>query len=84
MTINEGLLRVSEENSIPVVLFAGNFNYNILGDKSEERLQNLHKIIQNCQSNLDSYKELVNNKFLSSRLDTQTLIPFGVPISPSV
>lgn len=84
LTINEGLLRVSEENSIPVVLFAGNFNYNIPSDKPEERLQNLHQILHNCQSNLDSYKELVNDKFLSSQLEAKTLIPFGVPISPSV
>jgi hypothetical protein len=84
LTINEGLLRVSEENSVPAVLFSGNFNYNLVGSTQQERLQDLGQIIQNCKSNVETYKELINHKFLSSPNKGKTLIPFGVPISPSV
>ncbi|MEM6752891.1 MAG: hypothetical protein AAF630_07985 [Cyanobacteria bacterium P01_C01_bin.38] len=83
LTINEGLLK-SEEESVPAVLFSGNFDYKIAGSKPEARLQDLHQIIQNWKINLETYKELINNKFLSNRIDDKNLIPFGVPISPSI
>ncbi len=84
LTINEGLLKVSEETSVPAVLFSGNFDYKIAGTEPEARLKDLHHIIQNWKINLETYKELINNKFLSNRIDDKNLIPFGVPISPSV
>ncbi len=84
LTINEGLLKVSEESSVPAILFSGNFNYNIIGANEEERLQDLYKILQNCKSNLETYQELINNKFFSSRLNDKNAIPFGVSISPSI
>ncbi len=84
LTINEGLLRVSQEKSVPAILFSGNFNYNIVATQQEEKLQNLYKILQDWKSNLETYKKLVNEKFLNFRLDDKNSIPFGVPISPSV
>ncbi len=84
LTINEGLLRVSEEKNLPGVLFSGNFNYSIVSIKQEERLQYLHQILQNWKSNLETYQELINDKFFSSGVNEKTVIPFGVPISPSV
>ncbi|MEO1432058.1 MAG: hypothetical protein AAFV71_23950 [Cyanobacteria bacterium J06633_8] len=84
LTINEGLLQVSEEKSVPAVLFSGNFNYSINGDEVKVRLQDLNQIIHNWKNDLETYKELINNKFLSSQVNNQNLIPFGVPISPSV
>lgn len=83
LTINEGLLQ-SEEKSVPAVLFSGNFDYKVVGSEPEVRLQDLQQILQNWKINLETYKELINNKFLSNRIDDQNLIPFGVPISPSV
>ena len=53
LTINEGLLKVSED-SVPVILFSGNFNYNIIGAEEEERLQDLYQILQKCKSNLET------------------------------
>jgi len=84
LTINEGLLKVSEEKSVPAVLFSGNFDYKISSNDSEVRLKDLHQILQNWKSNLETYTQLINDKFLSSRTDNKNLIPFGVPISPSV
>ncbi|MEB3214783.1 MAG: hypothetical protein VKN72_00785 [Nostocales cyanobacterium 94392] len=84
LTINEGLLKISEEKSLPAVLFSGNFNYNIVGNKQQERLQNLYRIIQNWKQNVETYQQLINDKFLSSRFDNKNLIPFGIAISPSI
>lgn len=84
LIINEGLLRISEDKNIPAVLFSGNFNYNVAAIEQEKKLQNLHQIIQDWKSNLETYKELINDKFLTSRIDDKNAIPFGVPISPSM
>lgn len=84
LTINEGLLKVSEEKSIPAVLFSGNFNYNIFGDKQEDKLQFLYQILYNWKSNLGIYQQLINEKFLSANTEEKSSIPFGIPISPSV
>ncbi|MBV6622965.1 MAG: hypothetical protein KI793_08435 [Rivularia sp. (in: Bacteria)] len=84
LTINEGLLQISSEKSVPAILFSGNFNYNIYGDEVQTRLQHLNQIIHNWKNDLETYKELINNKFLSSKMNNQDLIPFGVPISPSL
>lgn len=84
LTINEGLLKVSEVKSIPAVLFSGNFNYNIAVGNQETNLHLLSQILHNWKSNLEIYQELINDKFLSSNGEDKTAIPFGVPISPSV
>lgn len=84
LTINEGLLKIAEEKSLPAVLFSGNFNYNIVGNNPQERLEYLHRIIQNWKQNLETYQQLINDKFLSSRFDNKNLIPFGIAISPSI
>ncbi|MBE9212782.1 hypothetical protein IQ247_08760 [Plectonema cf. radiosum LEGE 06105] len=84
LTINEGLLKISAEKSLPAVLFSGNFNYNIVGNHQQERLQDLHRILQNWNKNLETYQQLINDKFLSDRFEDKNLIPFGISISPSI
>lgn len=84
LTINEGLLKISEEKSVPAVLFSGNFDYKISTNEPEARLKYLHQILQNWKSDLETYKKLINDKFLSSVTDDKNAIPFGIPISPSV
>jgi len=84
LTINEGLLKVSEEKSVPAVLFSGNFDYKISINEPEARLKDLHEILHNWKSNLETYKQLINDKFLSLVTEDKNMIPFGVPISPSV
>ena len=84
LTINEGLLKVSEEKLVPAVLFSGNFDYKISINEPEARLKDLHEILHNWKSNLETYKELINDKFLSLVVEDKNRIPFGVPISPSV
>ena len=84
LTINEGLLKVSEETSVPAVLFSGNFDYKISINEPEARLKDLHEILRNWKSNLEIYKQLINDKFLSLVTADKNTIPFGIPISPSV
>jgi hypothetical protein len=65
LSINEGKLYVNEE-TIPIVLFSGNFSYNIVGNSKQERLQSLQQLIHNWQEDLKVYLEIINNKFLQS------------------
>lgn len=84
LTISEGLLKLSEEKSVPAVLFSGNFDYKISTNQPETRLKDLQQILLNWESNLETYKQLINNKFLSTATNDKNTIPFGIPISPSV
>ena len=49
LAINQGMLKLPENQSIPVILFSGNFNYEIASDVHLERLQNLNQLIQNFE-----------------------------------
>lgn len=65
LTIEEKYLRQSEREFLPILIFAANFHHELMGETKKERLQNLHKIIREWKTDLNSYKNLVNNVFLS-------------------
>lgn len=69
--INEGVLYVSEEETVPIVLFNGNFSYRMSGNKKEERLESLHQLIDNWQRDINTYQEIINTKFLGSQVVLQ-------------
>lgn len=69
--INEGLLYLSEQETIPIVLFNGNFSDQISGNKKEERLESLHQLIDNWQADIATYQDIINNKFLASQFVLQ-------------
>lgn len=62
--INEARLQVSNTEAIGAVLFAGSFNYQLLGRSPEERLQELDKIINNWHKDLSAYQEFIDREFL--------------------
>ncbi|RCJ37337.1 hypothetical protein A6770_14490 [Nostoc minutum NIES-26] len=66
LSINEGKLYVTEEETIPIVLFSGNFSYSVAGNSKEERLQSLQQLTHNWQEDLKVYLEIINTKFLQS------------------
>ncbi|MBE9182616.1 hypothetical protein IQ268_29125 [Oculatella sp. LEGE 06141] len=64
LAISSAMLRVAEEQAVPVVTFAANFNYSIPGNVLEDRLAQLLQALTQWQTNLDTYQELVNTRFL--------------------
>ena len=71
LNINEGTLYVSEEETVPIILFNGNFSYQAQGNTKEERLESIHQLLDNWQSDLDTYQEIINTKFFTSEVVLQ-------------
>lgn len=74
LAINEVSLRSSlggsspspESESLPAILFSGNFNFNIQNDIKTERLNALQHYINNWETHLEAYKSLIENQFLQA------------------
>jgi hypothetical protein len=65
LNINEGMLQDPENNGqIPIVIFSGNFDYNLDGSSLPEQLSKLHETIDNWSSDVDIFKDTVE-KFTS-------------------
>ena len=65
LSINEASLRFPDEKTVPVVLFSGNFSYDVTGETETERNSCLYGVIDNWQADLEIYKDIVNTKFLA-------------------
>lgn len=70
--INTGTLQLPESETVPVVVFSGNFNYELVGDTPQERLGNLKQVIQHWQTDLNIFQELVEGRFLQQDLVSAT------------
>ena len=64
LNINEARLRQTEKQTISAILFAGNFNYNIVNSQPDERLPLLVKLINNWETDWQTFQELITQKFL--------------------
>jgi hypothetical protein len=78
LKINQAILKFPEK-SVSAILFAGHFNYQIAGDNPEEQRSDLQQVIQNWQTDLETYQKLIEEKFLSS----VTRIPNIFPVMSS-
>lgn len=78
LSVNEAMLRQSDETNTPIVLFSGNFSYDIANDSKEEQLKNLYKALGSWQADLDIYTDIINTKFLTVEkvfAPTKSLVP---------
>lgn len=66
LNISEAGLRKEDETSTPIVMFNGSFSYELEGETKEEKQENLHKALENWQTDVATYSDLVNNKFLAN------------------
>ncbi|AFY47230.1 hypothetical protein Nos7524_1350 [Nostoc sp. PCC 7524] len=66
--INEGNFYLSEQETVPIVLFSGNFSYGIADNSQEERLQSLNKLLDNWATDIETYQEIINSHFLKSSI----------------
>lgn len=65
LSINEASLQLPEQAAMPVVLFSGNFSYDLMNQPEGDRLRLLKERINAWQGDLDAYRDLINAKFLS-------------------
>lgn len=64
LSVNEAALQLPDEGITPIVLFSGNFEYR-LTDASENVLPYLQGCLNRWQIDLETFKDLVNTRFLS-------------------
>jgi len=71
LTIAEAKLQQEGKAAQSAVLFSGNFPYEITGDTAEERQQQLSQFINNWGKDLETYREIINGKFLSKAMNNE-------------
>ena len=60
LSINEAKIQMPDKSSIPALLFAGKFNYNLAGANPEEVIAKLKKGIDDWQSDLSAFLSLIH------------------------
>lgn len=69
--IEDVRLRQANNSLQPGVMFSGNFFYEIAGDTTSERLQNLYQLLEHWREDLETYREIVNHRFLGQKTELQ-------------
>lgn len=69
LTIRNTVLELPEEASLPVIMFSANFHRDIAGLPHTERLHVLSQIIENWQTDVEHYQEIVNERFLKTAVE---------------
>jgi len=73
INISEARLQQAQQPSITAILFSGNFNYNINTEVSpDNRLTQVIEFINNWQSDLQEFRDMINQKFLDSGTEETT------------
>lgn len=76
LVVNEVRLQLPEQQPIPAVLFSGNFSYYMAGNTESERLTHLFQLLENWLTDLETYRELVNQRLLGHTA-SRVSIPLG-------
>lgn len=75
LSINDATLQFPESEALPVMLFSGNFSYDLAELSEDERAQQLSQTISNWQTDLDTYRDLINTKLLAQMPSTPDAVP---------
>lgn len=78
LSINEAALSLPSEQQVPIILFSGNFDYDLSEVNAPERHLHLQSLIKNWRNDLEIYTSVVN-QFLSTQTETESLILFPAP-----
>jgi hypothetical protein len=62
--INSAIIQQAEQ-SLPILLFSGNFNYDIKGLAAEKRIPTMALTIDNWITDYDTFRDLLSKKFLA-------------------
>lgn len=61
------------EETTPIIMFNGSFSYELKSENNSQKLTQLHSAINNWQSDLDEYRNIINDKFLGQSAPQQVL-----------
>ncbi|WP_143288277.1 hypothetical protein [Calothrix rhizosoleniae] len=65
LEVNQAAIKFPDKKLVPAVLFSGNFNYSLSKEGENNQVDNIVKAIAGWQTDLDTYKEVVNTKFFN-------------------
>lgn len=82
LSVNSTVLKQADETTTPIVLFSGNFSYDVASIAESERRAGLAQAIENWQADLKTYQDIVNTKFLASSSISNPVAPDLFAISP--
>ena len=60
LTIDEGKLRQSEMESLPIVIFSGNFTYQISDRELNNRAKAIKEIVANWQDDFEIFQNIIS------------------------
>jgi hypothetical protein len=75
LSVNDATLQMPEEEAKSVILFSGNFSYDLSELDGTEKLAKLATLMGNWQSDVDTFRDLVNAKFLANGKGEATIAP---------
>lgn len=85
MTISVSEAKLQKPQSAPIVavLFSGNFNYNLrLEQGDSDRMTQMSEFINNWKTDLEEFREIINQKFLDSTQTDETQAVAGSSLFP--
>ena len=84
ISISEAKLQKPQEAPLVAVLFSGNFNYNVDGreDQTSSKINQMNDFINNWQTDLEEFRDLINQKFLDSTQVDETQSVAGTSLFP--
>ena len=83
IAVSEAKLQKPQEAPIIAVLFSGNFNYNVnLGQGNESRMIQMSEFLNNWQTDLEEFRNIVNQKFLDTIGNDSTQSVTGTSLFP--
>ncbi len=82
LNINQVRLQQPEKPATRALMFSGNFNYQVTSYSGEERLRQLQQQIDNWSGDLQTFREIINTRFLVQEetvfpVQEETVFPMG-------
>lgn len=84
ISVSEAKLQRPQSAPIVAVLFSGNFNYNIRpeADESSNKMPQMIEFLNNWKTDLEEFRDIVNQKFLDSTKVDETQAVAGISLFP--
>lgn len=64
LKVEDTILSLSNEEKVPAIIFSGNFHRDVSGENTKEIINNLKIIIKSWISDVELFKELIEESFL--------------------
>jgi hypothetical protein len=65
LSINSASIQQPDQQPLPILLFSGNFNYDVKDVPAEKRIPTMAAFIDNWITDYDTFRELISQKFMA-------------------